>query len=157
MGLVAVAGCGGSDPGVDPLTCEVTGHAPQPVDQRAQYLDFVLARTAPPEAEGQAVRMITWDENGAVLGADETTIEDGAYRFELDEGYARFSYQIYVTVIDVDGDAACGAGDPLYRGITNAWNPVDNAAYEDEGPGFGSPVTSGEGCAAVAACTIPAR
>lgn len=154
LGLLLTAGC--SDPAMEPAICEVAWHAEQPVDEPAQYLDFVLTRTAP-DSEGRAVRMVTWDDRGQIIGAAETTVEGGSYRFELDEGYERFYYQWYVVSVDTDGDGACGAGDAVYRAITSAWNPVDNAAYIDEGPRFANPAASDEDCAAVDRCIVSAR
>lgn len=154
LALLLAAGCSG--PGSEPTICEVAVHAEQPVDEPAQYLDFILTRTAP-DSEGRAVRMVTWDDSGQIIGAAETTVESGSYRFELDEGYERFYYQGYVVSVDTDGDGACGAADAVYRGITSAWNPVDNAAYIDEGPWFANPAASDEDCAAVDRCTVPAR
>jgi hypothetical protein len=137
-----------------PGACEVTEHEAQPVDEPAQYLDFVLIRAAP-DADGRKARLITWDQEGAVLGDGETVVDAGELRIELVEGYERFSYQRFTVFVDMDGDGDCGFRDVLYQEITNAWNPVDNDAYLDDRPWFGEPGSPPEDCAALVACVPP--
>jgi hypothetical protein len=98
-------------------------------DGRRAFLDMTIIAADFAAHEGQRVYVFTRDYNQKTpLGYGSAVVQQGEFRLEFPEGYARFTYQPIFYFVDVNGDGRCdeSAGDHAGYMASNGWNPVAN-------------------------------